>query len=57
LTGASRRARDAHIAEIMQLLERAEHPRGEPLVERDRMRRFAERDGRYDELYGMINPS
>ncbi|MDR6293294.1 putative oxidoreductase [Inquilinus ginsengisoli] len=62
LTGA-RRASDprampvaAYVAEVMQLLERGDHPRGEVLVERDRARRWAERDGRYDATFAAMNP-
>jgi uncharacterized oxidoreductase len=62
LTGA-RQAADprampvaAYVAEVMQLLERQDHPRGEVLVARDRFRRSAERDGRYDAVFAAINP-
>jgi uncharacterized oxidoreductase len=47
---------DTYVAEVMQLLERGEHPRGEVLVERDRARRCAERDGRYDAVFAALNP-
>ncbi|HBK46031.1 MAG TPA: oxidoreductase [Xanthomonadaceae bacterium] len=47
---------DAFVAEVMQLLERSDHPRGEVLVERDRARRWAERDGRYDATFAAMNP-
>jgi uncharacterized oxidoreductase len=47
---------DAYVGEVIQLLERQCHPRGEVLVERDRDRRWAERDGRYDAIFGAINP-
>lgn len=47
----------AYIAEVMQLLELAVHPRGEVLVERDRARRWAERDGRYEATFSAMNPS
>ncbi|CAO3434451.1 SDR family oxidoreductase [Azospirillum endophyticum] len=47
---------DAYVAEVMQLLERKDHPRGEVLVERDRARRWAERDGRYDSTFAGMNP-
>jgi uncharacterized oxidoreductase len=46
----------AYIAEVMQLLERGDHPRGEVLVERDRARRWAERDGAYDATFAAMNP-
>ena len=48
---------DAYVAEVMDLLERGEHPRGEVLVARDHERRTAERDGRYDALFARINPA
>lgn len=47
----------AYVGEVMQLLETANHPRGEVLVERDRARRSAEREGRYDDVYAAINPA
>ncbi|MFT4120592.1 SDR family oxidoreductase [Bradyrhizobium sp.] len=48
---------DAYIAEVMQLLELRVHPRDEVLVERDRARRWAERDGRYEATFTAMNPS
>ncbi|KYK45262.1 oxidoreductase [Bradyrhizobium liaoningense] len=63
LTGA-RQASDeramplpAYIAEVMQLLELRVHPRDEVLVERDRARRWAEREGRYETIFAAMNPS
>ncbi|WP_431203479.1 SDR family oxidoreductase [Bradyrhizobium betae] len=47
----------AYIAEVMQLLELRVHPRGEVLVERDRARRWVERDGRYEATFAAMNPS
>ncbi|MGO4334530.1 SDR family oxidoreductase [Labrys sp. KB_33_2] len=47
---------EAYVAEVMQLLDRCDHPRGEVLVEQDRARRWAERDGRYDATFGAMNP-
>lgn len=47
----------AYIAEIMHLLEQRAHPRDEVLVERDRARRWAERDGRYEATFAAMNPS
>ncbi|OCC02548.1 oxidoreductase [Labrys sp. WJW] len=47
---------DTYVAEVMQLLERGDHPRGEVLVERDRARRWAERDGRYEAVFAAMNP-
>jgi uncharacterized oxidoreductase len=46
-----------HIAEVMQLLELGVHPRGEVLVERNRARRWAERDGSYDATFAAMNPN
>lgn len=45
-----------YVAEVMQLLASKDHPRGEVLVERDRARRWAERDGRYDATFAAMNP-
>ena len=47
----------AYISEVMHLLETQDHPRGEVLVERDRARRYAEREGRYDAAFTAINPA
>ena len=44
------------VAEVMGLLERQEHPKGELLVAKDRARRWAERDGHYDAIFNSINP-
>ena len=46
----------AYVAEVMHLLEAQDHPAGEVLVDRDRGRRSAERDGRYDAVFAAINP-
>lgn len=48
---------DAFIAEVMQLLEDGNHVNGEILVERSRSDRFAEREGRYDAVFSLVNPS
>lgn len=48
---------DGYVAEVMHLIETHDHPRGEVLVSRDRERRSAERDGRYDAMFAAINPS
>jgi uncharacterized oxidoreductase len=48
---------EAYITEVMQLLERGDYPRGEILLERDQARRWAERDGRYDEIFAAMNPA
>lgn len=45
-----------YVAEVMQLLASKDHPRGEVLVERDRARRWAERDGRYVATFAAMNP-
>ncbi|MFC2252714.1 SDR family oxidoreductase [Labrys portucalensis] len=47
---------DAYVAEVMQLLDQGDHPQGEVLVERDRARRWAERDGRYEAVFATMNP-
>lgn len=47
---------DAYIAEVMQLLQRGDHPRGEVLLARDHARRWAERDGRYEAVFSAMNP-
>ena len=41
----------------MHLLGTQDHPAGEVLVERDRGRRSAEREGRYDAVFAAINPA
>ncbi len=47
---------DAFIAEVMQLLEDGDHANGEILVERARSDRAAEREGRYDAAFSLVNP-
>lgn len=47
----------AYVSEVMHLLELGEHPRGEVLVERDRSRRWAERDGSYETTFAAMNPA
>ena len=47
----------AYVAEVMHLLETHGHPGGEVLVEYDRSRRTAEREGRYDAVFAAINPA
>lgn len=47
---------EAYIAEVMQMLRRGDHPRGEVLLERDHARRWAEHDGRFDEIFSAMNP-
>ncbi|MFL1874799.1 SDR family NAD(P)-dependent oxidoreductase [Hansschlegelia beijingensis] len=45
---------ESYTREAMRLLERGDHPRGEILLEH--ARRWAERDGRYDEIFAVMNP-
>jgi uncharacterized oxidoreductase len=47
---------DLYMSEVMQMLERGEHPRGELLLDRDKPRRWAERDGTYDAMFAAMNP-
>lgn len=47
----------AYVVEVMQLLESGNCARGEVLVERDKARRWAERDGLYDATFAAMNPS
>ncbi|WP_417884346.1 SDR family oxidoreductase [Vibrio rumoiensis] len=47
----------AYVEEVMHLIEQGDCPRGEVLVERDRARRWAERDGCYEETFSAMNPS
>jgi len=46
---------DDYVAQVMNLLDRGDHPRGELLLERDHPRRWAERDGRYDSIFAALN--
>jgi uncharacterized oxidoreductase len=46
----------AYVDEVMRMLEQGDHPRGELLLERDQARRWAERNGRYDDLFATMNP-
>lgn len=48
---------DVYAAQVMDLLVREDHPRGEILLERDKPRRWAERDGSYDALFAAMNPT
>lgn len=63
LTGAAQAADPrampltAYISEVMAMLDEGNHPRGELLLERDRPRRWAERDGTYDSLFAALNPA
>ncbi|CDN51625.1 SDR family oxidoreductase [Neorhizobium galegae] len=45
----------SYISEVMAMLEHGNHPRGELLLERDQARRWAERDGTYDNMFAAIN--
>lgn len=49
-------ALDAYVMQVMDLLDRGDHPRGEILLERDKPRRWAERDGSYDTIFATLNP-
>jgi uncharacterized oxidoreductase len=46
---------DEYIAEVMQRLERRDHPGGEILVERVKQLRWAERNGIYDRVLATLN--
>lgn len=48
---------DAFVADVMGLLERGEHPGGEVLLEKDLARRWAERDGKYADIFAAMNPT
>ena len=48
---------DEFVAEVMGLLEAADHPGGEVLVRRARDTRMAEREGRYEALFAAMNPA
>ncbi len=45
-----------YIAQVMQMLEHGDHPRGELLLERDHARRWAERNGTYQAIFATMNP-
>ncbi len=47
---------DTYVTEVMRLLERGDHPGGELLLQRDQPRRWAEREGRYDDVFAAMNP-
>lgn len=49
-------ALDAYVTEVLNLLDQGDHPRGEILLERDKPRRWAERDGSYDTVFAAMNP-
>ncbi len=44
-----------YIADVMRMLEEGNHPHGELILERDFPRRYAERDGRYEEIFTAMN--
>lgn len=46
-----------YVAEVLGLLEAGGTPRGEVLLDRDLPRRWAERDGKYEQLFAMMNPA
>ncbi len=50
-------ALDDYVAEVMHLLETRDHPGSEVLVERARGERSAEREGRYEAAFNMMNPT
>ncbi len=45
-----------YIRQVMQMLERRNHPRGEILLERDQPSRWAEREGTYAVRFAGLNP-
>lgn len=49
-------ALDAYVTEVLNLLDQGDHLRGEVLLERDKPRRWAERDGSYDTIFAALNP-
>ncbi|PLY40146.1 oxidoreductase [Janthinobacterium sp. ROICE36] len=46
-----------YVAEVLQLLDEGNTPRGEVLLERDLPRRWSEREGSYDAIFAAMNPS
>lgn len=46
---------DTYINRIISMLESQNIPRGELLLESDQPRRWAERDGQYDEIFRLLN--
>ncbi len=47
----------AYVSDVMRMLDQGDHPRGELLLERDHARRWAEREGRYDDIFAAMNPN
>ncbi len=48
---------DDFVADVMRLLARGKHPGGEILLERDHARRWADRDGKYADIFAAMNPT
>lgn len=58
ITGASSlRPLPIYIEQILDLIDRADHQRGEILLDRDKLRRLAERDGSYGGILAALNPA
>lgn len=49
-------ALDAYVVQVLSLLDQGDHPRGEILLDRDKPRRWAERDDTYDTVFAALNP-
>ncbi|MDR6955486.1 putative oxidoreductase [Ancylobacter sp. 3268] len=49
-------ALNEYVVQVMDLLDRGDHFRGELLLERDKPRRWAERDGSFDSVFAALNP-
>mgnify|MGYP004716013007 FL=1 len=47
---------DEYINQVISMLESQNTPRGELLLERDQARRWAEREGKYEEIFSLMNP-
>jgi uncharacterized oxidoreductase len=47
----------AFVTEALQKLQAGDTPHGEVLLDRDLGRRWAERDGRYQSVFAMLNPA
>jgi uncharacterized oxidoreductase len=45
-----------YVAEVMKMLEEKRDLNGELILDRDLLRRHAERDGRYQEMFSALNP-
>ncbi|CAI8897804.1 MULTISPECIES: SDR family oxidoreductase [Kosakonia] len=46
----------AYIREVMSMIEHGDHPAGEIVLERDKHRRWAEKDGTFATLFAAMNP-